>query len=118
MNPFATPDRIFISPTPQDMRAGIHRLSAIVASEFGLDPMDGSLHVFVLRDACKAKLLRFDINGWSLTYLFLARGTFKWKGRDGDGLLLLERRQLFWLLDGLPIEQPNAPKPVTAHVIL
>ena len=32
--------------------------------------------------------------------------------------LEVERRQLLWLLEGLPIEQPDAVKPVTATGIL
>ena len=63
MNPFTTPDAIYISKKPQDMRAGIQRLAAIVATDFGRDPMDGALYRFVSRDCEKAKLLRFDING-------------------------------------------------------
>lgn len=118
MNPFTIPDNIFIAPYPQDMRAGIHKLSATITAEFGRDSMDGSLYVFISRDARKAKLLHFDVNGWCLHYCYLAQGTFKWKASGKDTLLLIERRQLFWLLDGLPIVQPKAPKPVTAHVIL
>ena len=44
MNPFTTPDRLLISKRPQDMRAGIQRLAAIVTSEFGMDPTDGALY--------------------------------------------------------------------------
>ena len=44
MNPFSTPDAIFISKRPQDMRAGIQRLASIVAADFGRDPMDGALY--------------------------------------------------------------------------
>ena len=118
MNPFSTPDCIFVSPNPQDMRAGVHRLSAIIATDFGHDPMDGSLYVFVSRDACKAKLLRFDVSGWCLYYCYLAEGTFKWRCAEGVSMLSIERRQLFWLLDGLDISQPKAAKPVTARVFL
>jgi hypothetical protein len=50
VNPFTTPDRIFVSLRPQDMRAGIQRLAETVAAEFGRDPMDGALYVFVSRD--------------------------------------------------------------------
>ena len=60
MNPFTTPDRILISRRPQDMRAGIQRLAAIVATDFGMDPTDGALYCFVSRDCLKMKLLRFD----------------------------------------------------------
>lgn len=118
MNPFVVPDKILISPKPQDMRAGIHRLSSIVAAEFDCDPMDGTLYVFVSRDACKAKLLRFDVNGWCLYYCYLAEGTFRWDAHGEQTLLSLERRQLFWLLDGLEVVQKMAPKPVTARALL
>ena len=47
LNPFTTPDRILISRRPQDMRAGIQRLAAIVATDFGMDPTDGALYCFV-----------------------------------------------------------------------
>ena len=47
MNPFTTPDRIFVAQAPQDMRAGIQRLAAIVAADFGDDPVSGALYCFV-----------------------------------------------------------------------
>ena len=40
----------------QDMRAGIQRLAAIAAADFGRDPMDGALYCFVSRDCEKMKL--------------------------------------------------------------
>lgn len=119
MNPFSTPDKIFISRTPQDMRAGIQRLASIVTTDFGRDPMDGSLYVFVSRDCEKIKLLRFDLNGWCIYYVRLSEGGFKWvHGKEGEPLLKVERRQLLWLLEGLDVCMANAAKPVTANVIL
>lgn len=118
MNPFVVPDRVLVSARPQDMRAGIHRLSAIIAADFEGDPMDGALYVFVSRDMRKAKLLRFDVNGWCLYYVRLCEGAFRWSGDDGAELLAIETRQLFWLLDGLAIEQEKAPAPVAARTLL
>ena len=110
MNPFTTPDAIYISKKPQDMRAGIQRLAAIVATDFGRDPMDGALYCFVSRDCEKAKLLRFDVNGWCLYYVRLAEG--------GELLPQMERRQLLWLLEGLPAELPQAISPVASGSVL
>jgi transposase len=120
MNPFVTPDTIVISRYPHDMRAGIERLAQIVTIDFGLEPADGSLYVFVSRRADKIKMLRFETNGWCLYYCRLCEGTFKWQHAKGsqDPTLIIERRQLIWLLEGLQICQPNAPKPVTAKRIL
>lgn len=119
MNPFTTPDRIFVAQAPQDMRAGIQRLAAIVAADFGDDPVAGALYCFVSRDCGKMKMLRFDVNGWCMYYCRLAEGCFRWDHRPGAGdpVLRIERRQLMWLLDGLSIDQ-NLPAPVTANIVL
>lgn len=120
MNPFTLPDHIFISRSPQDMRAGIQRLASIVITDFGMDPTDGALYVFISRTSDKAKMLRFEVSGWCLYYVKLCEGGFEWKHVPGatQPLLVIERRQLIWLLEGLAIEQPSAQKPVTARGIL
>lgn len=64
MNPFTTSDAIYISKRSQDMRAGIQRLTSIVASDLERDSMDGTLYCFASRDREKMKLLRFDMNAW------------------------------------------------------
>ena len=97
MNPFTTPDAIYISKRPQDMRAGIQRLASIVAADFGRDPMDGALYCFVSRDC----------------------GGFKWRHSESGELLPdIGRRQLLWLLEGLPAELPQAAAPVAAGKVL
>lgn len=119
VNPFTTPDAIYISKRPQDMRAGIQRLASIVAADFGRDPMDGALYCFVSRDYEKMKLLRFDVNGWCMYYVRLAEGGFKWRHSEGGELLPdIGRRQLLWLLEGLPAELPQAAAPVAAGKVL
>lgn len=119
MNPFSTPDKIFISNTPQDMRAGIQRLASVVTCEFGGDPTNGSLYVFVSRDCEKVKMLRFDLNGWCMYYVRLSDGGFRWEHSEAKPpTLKVDRRQLLWLLEGLEIQVPQAIKPVTAHCIL
>ncbi|WP_172137183.1 IS66 family insertion sequence element accessory protein TnpB [Adlercreutzia sp. ZJ473] len=119
MNPFTTPDKLFISRRPQDMRAGIQRLASVVTTDFGMDPTDGALYCFVSRDCNKMKLLRFEADGWCMYYVRLAEGGFRWRhDKDGEVSLQIERRQLIWLLDGIDFEQPSAPKPVAAHAVI
>lgn len=119
MNPFSPPSRILVCPRPQDMRAGIERLAGMVTVEFGEDPTDESLYVFVSRKADRAKMLRYDTNGWCLYYVRLSRGTFRWRFLDGASpMLSIERKQLLWLLEGLEINQPKAHKPVAGHILL
>ena len=119
MNPFTTPDEIFISRSPQDMRAGIQRLASVVTTDFGRDPLDGALYVFVSRDCEKGKMRRFETNGWCMYYMRLCEGGFRWiHGTQGQISLKLERRQLLWLLEGLDINAIKAPAPVTANRLL
>ena len=102
------------------MRAGIQRLAQIVTTDFGLDPADGSLYIFVSKSCDKLKMLRFETSGWCMYYCRLCEGAFKWQHTENSDnpLLIIERRQLIWLLEGLSISQPQAPKPVTATTIL
>ncbi|MGN0959370.1 MAG: IS66 family insertion sequence element accessory protein TnpB [Coriobacteriales bacterium] len=117
MNPFSAPDNIYLARRPQDMRCGINRLSATVMSELDADPADGSLYVFVSKDATKCKMLKFDDNGWVLYYCTMCEGTFKWgRSKDGSPALAVRRSQLAWLLDGLSIEQPKAARPIAARM--
>ena len=46
---------------------------------FGTEPVqvDGALYCFVSRDCEKAKILRFDVNGWCLYCVRLTEGGFK-----------------------------------------
>lgn len=101
------------------MRAGIQRLASVVTADFGMDPADGALYCFVSRDCEKMKLLRFEANGWCMYYVRLAEGGFKWRhSEDGEWALRIERRQLIWLLDGIAIDQPDAPPPVAGRNVL
>ena len=120
MNPFTTPERLFISRHPQDMRAGIQRLASIVVTDFGEDPQDGSLYCFVSRDCEKIKMLRFEVNGWCMYYLKLSKGCFRWQHRPdiADPKLLIDRVRLQLLLDGLDPSVYILPSPVTANTIL
>lgn len=102
------------------MRCGIQRLSEIVTTDLGMDPTDGALYIFISRTTDKIKMLRFEVNGWCLYYCRLCKGTFSWQHAPDaeDPLLVIERRQLIWLLEGLDIIQTSAPKPLTSHTIL
>jgi transposase len=119
VNPFACPDSVYVATRPQDMRAGINRLSAIVAAELGEDPMAGDLYVFVSRDCRRVKMIRFETNAWCMWTVAAVRGGFRWRAREGAGPVLeVERRQLMFLLEGLEMRPADAPRPVAAHTLL
>lgn len=111
-------DRIYLACGPTDMRKSINGLSALVQVGFDLDPFVGTWFVFCNRGRDKLKLLRWDHNGFWLYYRRLDRGRFEWPGTP-EGLSYVTqavtRRQLFWLLDGLKIEQNKAHPAVHAR---
>ena len=79
--------------------------------------MDGNLYVFVSRDGEKMKMPRFDSIGWCLYYCRLLEGTFRWEREEGGGLLEVDRRLLFELLEGVDF-RGRTPEPTTAHAVL
>lgn len=117
MNPFAVPERAFVSRRPQDMRAGVDALAARVAAEGG-DPADGSLWCFVGRDCRRMKMVRRVGDGWCLYSLRLDGARFRWAaGGDGEPALEFDRRELLFLLEGLERRSGKASPPAGDKVL-
>jgi transposase len=108
--------RVYLACGATDMRKSMDGLAAIVTYSFRLDPFDTSLFVFCNKGRDKLKILVWDHNGFWLHYRRLERGRFQWPSSASSGALVITRRQLTWLLDGLSIDQRSAHSPVTARV--
>lgn len=99
MSPFTCPEKIFVCARPCDMRAGINRLALKVQSDFGRDPADGALYVFVSRDCKRVKMLCFDGGVWIMWSVRPSKGAFRWShAKDGKGCLEMARYELAWML--------------------
>ena len=99
-----TPMKIYIYTPVADMRKGIDGLSGIIRSEFGEDPTDGSLYVFINRRRDRMKLLHFDGGGFWLYYRLLEAGTFEeFQGPDESQCLVIDGTQLAMLLSGVSL---------------
>jgi hypothetical protein len=99
-----TPTKIYIYTPVADMRKGIDGLSGIVRSEFGEDPTDGSLYVFINRRRDRMKILHFDGGGFWLYYRLLEAGTFEEvQGPDESHCLIIDGTQLAMLLSGVSL---------------
>jgi transposase len=106
-------ERVWLAAGVTDMRKSIDGLAAIVKYEMGIDPTEPAIFVFCGRRRDRIKLLYWDVNGFWLLYKRLEGGRFRWPA-PGTQAMLLSRRQLAWLLDGLQVEQRQAHKPVRA----
>ena len=62
---------------PTDMRKGFDGLSGLVTSAMGMDPMNGSVYLFINRRRDRMKLLVWESGGFMLYYKRLERGTFE-----------------------------------------
>ena len=112
-----TAGHFHLAPGATDLRKSIDGLSVLVSAVFKLDPFSDQWFVFCNRQRNKLKILRWDHNGFWLYYRRLERGRFQWP-EHGDNAVMITRRQLQWLLDGLAIEQKRAHKPVRASVVI
>lgn len=110
-------DRVWLAAGYTDMRKSIDGLAAIVKYELGLDPLEPAIFVFCGRRRDRIKLLYWDVNGFWLLYKRLEKGCFRWPTGETDSVLLT-RRQLTWLLDGLHVEQRQALQPVKASIVV
>lgn len=110
-------ERVYLACGSTDMRKSIDGLAALVKEGFELDPFSPSLFAFCNRQRDKIKILYWDHNGFWLHYRRLEKGRFKWP-QQGVGIVTVTRRELRWLLDGLPLEQRQAHPAVTAGTVL
>ena len=92
-----------------DMRKSIDGLCALVKYFLDEDPVSDQLFVFCNRSRDKVKILQWATNGFWLHYKRLEKGRFKWpQPEDEQVSQMVGRRELNWLLDGLPLHQPSA----------
>jgi transposase len=110
--------RVYLAAGVTDLRKSIDGLAALVQSGVQLDPFAPAWFVFCNRDRDKIKILHWDHHGFWLFYRRLERGHFLWPPAGNAATVLVSRRALQWLLDGLSWEQATAHVAVSAQQIL
>ncbi len=110
--------RVYIACGVTDLRKAIDGLAVLVKEGFELDPFSTCLFVFCNRKRDKLKALHWEHNGFWLYYRRLEKGTFQWPQQGTTKVITISRRQLRWLLDGLPLNQHQAHPEVSARVVL
>lgn len=96
-------ERVYLHRAPIDMRKQMDGLSIQAKEVMGLDPLSGSLFVFINRQRNKLKVLVWERNGFVVWYKRLERDRFHWPKYREEGVLTLTGEQLNWLLDGYDI---------------
>lgn len=111
------PVKVFLACGGTDMRKSINGLAVIVQEEFQLDLFSSCLFVFCNKGRNKLKMLQWDHNGFWLHYRRLEKGKFQWP-KDGTVPVVVGRRELNWLLDGLSMQQEDSHPKVDANIII
>jgi transposase len=86
-----------------DFRKSINGLGAIVQESIQLDPFSAALFVFCCRRRKKIKILYWDKTGFALWYKKLEQDCFPWPKNNSKSVLIIDSKQLRWLLDGIDL---------------
>lgn len=88
-----------------DMRLSFNGLSGLVCNELKEDPFQyGTIYAFFNQKRTQVKLLAWDIDGFSIYYKRLARGSFGTPIYDASlQMMVLEKKDLLLILEGVEV---------------
>lgn len=111
-------DNIYLVPGATDLRMSYAGLSAVVSHSLCLDPTANNLYIFCNKSKRTIKMLEFDRNGFVIhSKKLLNKDRFYWpKSSDELETIVIDQRQIEWLLDGLNIYQKGAFHDITMTV--
>lgn len=96
---------VYICCGATDMRKSINGLMSLVKDSFSLDPFAEALFVFCNRNRDRLKILEWDGDGFWLYFKRLERGRFRWPVEADDNVIVLETRELSYLIEGTKLEK-------------
>lgn len=98
--------KIYVAVEPVDARKSFDGLSALVQSEFGLEPLSGHLFAFINRRGHIAQMLFWDRSGFVLVKKRLEAGTFRLTKKPADEAphVEIDSAELALLLEGIELE--------------
>ena len=95
-----------------DMRKSINGLMALVKDSFSLDHFSEALFVFCNRNRNRIKILEWDGDGFWLYFKRLERGHFRWPVKGDSTAMVLETKELSYLIEGAKLEKKLKRKEV------
>jgi len=94
--------QVYLALGVTDMRKSINTLSILVQERLQGNPFSGALFAFSNRRRDIVKVLYWDRNGFCLWQKRLEKDRLRWP-ESSEEVMKLTRRELMWLLDGMPI---------------
>lgn len=103
--------RVFVTPSPIDLRRGHDGLAAVVRSQWGDALYEGHLFVFLGRRFDRCKILFWDRGGLVLYYKRLEQGRFRPPEVSADGRAVeMDITALAMMLDGIDVRRVRRPE--------
>ena len=106
----STVDHIYLVTGSTDLRKAADGCSAIVQYDLNMNPFTKDIFLFCNRHKNTIQILEWDENGfWLHKKKLLGNDRFRWpKTPDEMRSLVLDERQLKWLLSGFDINPKHA----------
>ena len=102
---------IYVHTRPTDLRKSFDGLCGLIRNDFGRDPLDGSLFLFLNGRRDRVKLLWWDRDGLAIWYKRLEAGTFEMLRQAGDAAsVAIDATQLTLLLGGISLASAQRRK--------
>jgi transposase len=102
---------IYLCTSVTDMRKSFDGLTGIVRSEFGRQPNDGSLFLFINRRRDRIKILHWEEGGFVLWYKRLESGTFESvRSSDDQSVVTIDATELAMLISGVSLQSVKRRK--------
>lgn len=105
-----TIDHIYLVTGPTDLRKAADGCSTIVQYDLQMDPFTKDIFIFCNKKKNTIQILEWDNNGfWIHKKKLLGKDRYRWpKSSEERTSMLIDERQLEWLLSGLEISQKHA----------
>ena len=110
--------KVYLACGHTDMRKSINGLTAIVESNFKLDPFGGELFAFCNRNRDRMKILEWDGDGFWLYFKRLEKGRFKWPAIGENSIMDFTGEELQYLLGGSKVELKIRRKEVFERALI
>ena len=99
-------ENIYLITGYTDMRKQVDGLTSLITLNTNLELKPNNLYIFCGKDKTKIKVLEIDKTGIWVYYKRTHGQKFIWPKESES--LLIDKRQLLWLLDGLSVIQKSA----------
>jgi len=96
--------KYYLSNQYTDMRKGFNGLSGLIMREYGRDPIDGSVYIFINRRRDKMKMLVWEEEGFMMYYKRLESGTFELPtGDKNERVMRINWETLVLMISGIKL---------------